>query len=154
MSGSVQYLLVARSGSAVAGGGAAAPRIRRWISANSSPDGSTRARDYVVELGGLKQDDGFTSKVVLAWATRLGSCQVDPTFGSRFHEIQSADERGRRLAEAFGLLAIKHLENEIKDLKVTASLNSKHPGLIFLVASGRKGMQTVSAKYTVRLRWR
>lgn len=99
--------------------------------------------------GGLKQDDGFTSKVVLAFATRLGSCQVDPTFGSRFHELKRADETGRRLAESYGLLAIAHLRNEIKDLKVVATLSPKQPGAIRVVASGRKGPRTVSATYTV-----
>lgn len=144
MSSSAQYFLPGLSSGSVSADGVVVPHVRRWIDAQT--------RDYVVELGGLKQDDGFTSKVVLAWATRLGTCQVDPNFGNRFHEIQQVDERGRRLAEAYGLLAIAHLKNEINNLLVSATIFPKdHPGLIFLQGSGRKGMLTVSAKYTVKL---
>lgn len=143
MSSSAQYFLPYPSSGSSTSGGRAPQRLRRWIDAQT--------RDYVVENGGLKQDDGFTSKVVLAFATKLGSCQVDPGFGSRFHQIKSADENGRRLAEAYGLLALAHLKNEVKDLTVTASLPKNAPGRIDLVASGRVGMQTVSARYSVGL---
>lgn len=149
MATSALYFLPRGVGGSAPGIGPPPRGVRRWISADNSIDGSVRAGDYVVLSGGIKQDDGFTSKVVLAWRTRLGSMQVDPTFGSRLHEVRHADERGRRLAEAYGLLAIQHLANEIQSLKVTATIPKK--GQIYLVASGRKGMQTVSASYTKML---
>ncbi len=113
-----------------AGTGTGIPRPyakpRRWI---HHGDENHFAGDYVVEFGDLKQDYGFTSKVVLALRTRLGSAQCAPWFGSRLHEIQTADERGRRLAESFTLMAIQHLRDEIQDLRVVASLV---PGVILM----------------------
>ena len=117
-------------------------RARRWIDAQTL--------DYVVEGGGLKQDDGFTSQVVLALSTRLGSCQVFPSFGSRLYQIKRADETGRRLAEAYARLALAHLT--IKDLTITATIDSvRAPGRIQLLITGKKNGRPVSAPYTVPL---
>jgi phage gp46-like protein len=142
MSSFAQYFLPGPSAGSSAGVGTPKLRARRWIDAAKL--------DYVVENGGLKQDDGFTSKALLALSTRLGSCQVNPLFGSRLYQVKRADETGRRLAEAYALLALQHLKAEIQDLTVVASLPHNAKGRIELVVSGRRGTQAVSAKYTVR----
>lgn len=144
MSSSASYFLPAPSGGVTASGVSASQlKVRRWIDATT--------RDYVIEGGEVKQDYGFTSKVVLALGMRLGSCQVLPTFGSRLHEIRSANEQGRRLAEAYALLALQHLTDEIQDLTVTATISAGSPGRIDLVVSGRRGMTVLSATYTASL---
>lgn len=117
--------------------------LRRYI------DPTTR--DYVVRQGELVQDDGFTSKVVLALATRLGSAQALPEFGSRLHEIKHADERGRLLAEKHALRALAHLADEIAELRVTASLSTKRRGAIDVTVSGRCGERVLNANYTAVL---
>ena len=119
------------------------PQVRRWIDAQS--------RDYVVEGGRLKQDDGFTSAVVLALGTRLGSAFCFPEFGSRLHEIRKADEQGRRLAEAFASMALEHMRANVSDLKVQASIDTKRPGRIDLEVSGTRGYQVMRAEYTAVL---
>lgn len=121
----------------------AGKRVRRWI------DPTTR--DYVVQDGDLRQDDGFASKVVLALGTRLGTCQVLPSFGSRLHEIKRADELGRKLAEKRARSALAHLESEVDELTVTAALNAKAPGLIDITVTGKRGANTTSAVYTSRV---
>lgn len=118
--------------------------VRRWVDA--------KTRDYVVEAGRLRQDDGFTSDVVLALSTRLGSAQCFPEFGSRLYEIKRADEQGRKLAEAHALKALEHLTKKVRDLKVVAALPEKRPGQIDLEVSGTKGYQVVRATYTAVLR--
>lgn len=140
MSSSAQYFLIRPSGGP-GGSRLVLLRTRRWIDAAT--------RDYVVEGGQLKQDDGFTSKVVLALGTKLGSCQVLPSFGSRLHEIKYADERGRKLAEAYARLALVHLTEEIQDLTITATLPGA--GRIDLVIEGRKGTRGFRANYSHRL---
>lgn len=119
------------------------PQVRRWIDAQS--------RDYVVEGGRLKQDDGFTSAVVLALGTRLGSAFCFPEFGSRLHEVRKADEQGRRLAEAFAIKALEHMRANVSDLKVQASIDTKRPGRIDLEVSGTRGYQVMRAEYTAVL---
>lgn len=118
-------------------------RLRRYI--------DPKTRDYVVDGGQLRQDDGFTSKVVLALATRLGSALAFPEFGSRLHEIKRADEQGRRLAEKHALKALAHLEREIGELKVDAKLPPHRPGAIELTVSGRRGGDELSVDYTAVL---
>ena len=115
-------------------------RLRRFIDATT--------RDYVVEDGSLKQDEGFTSKVILALATRLGSAQAYPTFGSRLHEVKRADERGRRLAEKHAERALAHLAREVVGLKVEAKLRLDKPGAIEVIVSGAQGEETLNASYT------
>jgi phage gp46-like protein len=111
-------------------------------------------RDYVVSGGGYANDDGFTSLVVLALGTRLGSCLFFPEFGSRLHLVQTADERGRKLAEKYAWEAIAHLESLVDGLKVEASLtpyDSREPkraGAIYLQVSGKRGATTLTALYT------
>jgi phage gp46-like protein len=144
MSTSWSYFLPSAStGSSAGSGSAAITKPRRWIDAAT--------KDFLVEGGDYKQDDGFTSKVVLALGTKLGTCQANPKLGSRLHEIQKVDDRGRRLAESYALMAVQHLSGEIKDLKVTAELDKKYPGAIFITVSGRKGTQAVFAKYTAKV---
>lgn len=113
-------------------------QVRRYIDAKTG--------DYAVENGSFKGDNGFTSKVVLAWRTKLGSAQANPTFGSRLHAIKHADERGRILAESYGYEAIAHLANEVEGLKVTATISA--PGRIDLEASGKNGEKILRANYT------
>jgi phage gp46-like protein len=143
MSESAQYFLPAPSTSASGNRSARAPDRRRYL------DPSTR--DYVAEGGRLKQDEGFTSKVVLALSTRLGSAQAYPTFGSRLHEIKRADEQGRQLAEKHALRALSHLTSEIRELHATATLPERTPGRIELTISGRRGRETVRVDYTAVL---
>jgi len=145
MSTSASYFLPPPYGgtSSAGSGPAALSKPRRWIDAQS--------RDWLVEGGDYKQDAGFTSKVVLALGTKRGSCQAYPRFGSTLHLVKHADERGRRLAEAYALIAVQHLASEARDLKATAELDTKWPGLIFLTVSGRRGTTTVYAKYTARV---
>lgn len=139
MSSSASYFLPAPSASA---GVRSLVRARRWIDAQTL--------DYIVEAGGLKQDDGFTSQVVLVLATRLGSCQVYPSFGSRLHQIKRADETGRRLAEAYARLAVARLT--IKDLLIRARIDPvRTPGRIALLVQGSKSGLPVSVPYTVSL---
>lgn len=108
-------------------------------------------RDYVAEGGALKQDDGFTSKVVLALSTRLGSAQASPLFGSRLHEIKRADEQGRQLAEKHALRALSHLTGDIRELRATAVLSKVAPGRIELAITGRRGLEVVRVDYTAVL---
>lgn len=129
------------SGTSPGSGRAALTKPRRWIDAAT--------RDYVVEGGDFKQDDGFTSKVVLALATRRGSCLVAPWFGSRLHEIRYADERGRGLAETFTKQALAHLTAQIKDLRVKATI--VHKAAILIVVSGRRGRSAVRIEYTAKV---
>jgi phage gp46-like protein len=139
MSSSAQFYLP--SSSASAGGSLdIARKVRRWI------DPTTR--DYVVEVGELKQDYGFTSKVVLALSTKLGSCLVLPAFGSRIHEVKRADEQGRRLAEKHATNALQHLTTEIVGLSVVASISSDRPGVIEISVSGKRGQIDLGTKYT------
>lgn len=120
-----------------------APGLRRYI--------DPKTRDYVVEGGQLKQDDGFTSEVVLALATRLGSALALPTFGSRLHEIKRADERGRRLAEKHAMKALAHLERKVQDLRIEAALPKDKLGAITLTVTGRRGADELSVDYTAVL---
>lgn len=144
MSSSATYFLSPSSAGATAGSGQAAiTKPRRWIDAAT--------RDYVVEGGDFKQDDGFTSKVVLALSTRLGSCQALSAFGSRIHEIKTADERGRRLAESYALMACAHLAEEVQDLAAAAYLPKNAPGRIDYVVSGRRGMTLLAATYSASI---
>lgn len=115
-------------------------RARRYLDAQNG--------DYVVEHGALKQDAGFTSKVVLALRTRLGSALAAPSFGSRLHEVQHADERNRKLAERHAARAVAHLAREVDELRVVATLPKDRPGAIEIEVSGRKAMAVVSARYT------
>lgn len=137
---------VAGSGGGVSLSGSYEPAVdvRRWVEAET--------RDYVVEAGHLRQDDGFTSDVVLALATRLGSALCFPEFGSRLYEIKRADEQGRKLAEAHALKALEHLRAKVKDLKVQASISPSRPGAIDLEVSGTRGYRVVRATYTAVLR--
>lgn len=137
MSSSARFYLP-RPASSLSGATSRTVRARRYVDAVT--------RDYVVEQGGLKQDDGFTSQVVLALATDLGSCQVLPTFGSRLREIKRADEQGRRLAEKHARTALAHLTDQVRDLMVTATIQP--PSAIVIVVSGRRGMTAVQATYT------
>lgn len=139
---SAQYFLPAPSGASLTR--RADVHARRFIDA--------RTADYVVEAGRLKQDDGFTSKVVLALRTRLGSCHALPGFGSRLHEVKRADEQGRQLAEKFAQLALSHVARDIADLRVTATLSSQRPGAIDFAVSGHKGNRVLRANYTAVLR--
>ena len=113
---------------------------KRWIDAETG--------DYVVERGVLKEDDGFTSEVALALRTRLGSCLVLPSFGSRLHEVKRADEQGRRLSEKHAINALAHLTRKVDNLTVSAALSVDRPGAIELVVAGKRGQQALSAKYT------
>jgi phage gp46-like protein len=126
-----------------ASGGARKQRVRearRYLDAKS--------RDYVVLAGELQQDHGFTSQVVLALGTRLGSCLVLPEFGSRIHEVRRADEQGRMLAEKHAVRALQHLTGRFKDLHVVASISTKRPGAIELEVSGKRGEVDLSTKYS------
>jgi phage gp46-like protein len=110
-------------------------------------------RDYVVSSGGLQNDTGFTSKVVLALGTRKGSCTFFPEFGSRLHEVQTADERGRKLAEKFAWQAVEHLVDQVDALTVEASLKpfDRSPaivGAIYVQVTGKRGTTTETARYT------
>jgi phage gp46-like protein len=138
MSTSASYFLPPPSATLL---GKTTVRARRWIDAQTL--------DYVVEAGGLKQDDGFTSQVVLALATRLGSCQVYPAFGSRLYQVKRADETGRRLSEAYAKLAIAHLS--IKELRVVATLSKSAPGRISLLVAGKKSGMPVNVPYNMEL---
>jgi phage gp46-like protein len=145
MSTSAQFFLPAPSPGAVATSrGVRTLAPRRYI--------DPKTRDYVLEGGALKQDDGFTSKVVLALSTKLGSAQAYPAFGSRLHEVKRADEQGRKLAERHALRALAHLTSEIRDLKVVATLTANRPGAIDVAVSGTKGLAIVRASYTAVLR--
>lgn len=137
MSSSASFLLPAL---AVSSAATIKLRVRRYLDA--------KTRDYAIDGSALKQDDGFTSKVVLALCTRLGSAQAFPAFGSRLHEIKRADERGRRLAEKHALRALSHLTGEIADLTVTASISAHRPDAIELDVRGKKAMVVLSARYT------
>ena len=139
MSESASYQLPATPSLARLG----APRLRRYI--------DPKTRDYVVEGGQLKQDDGFTSEAVLALSTRLGSALAFPTFGSRLHEIKRADEQGRRLAEKHAIKALAHLERRVEGLRVEAALPKNRPGAIVLTVSGRRGGDELSVDYTAVL---
>jgi hypothetical protein len=145
VSSSAAYFLPTPYGGAATAGSEAVSisKPRRWLDAST--------RDFLVELGDYKQDAGFTSKVVLALGTKRGSAQAYPGFGSQLHLVKHADERGRRLAESYALLAVQHLRDEVRDLKATAELDARWPGLIFLTVSGRRGTITVYAKYTARV---
>lgn len=138
MSTSATFFIPAPSGTA--GSNRTVVRARRWIDAETG--------DYVVENGGLKQDDGFTSKAVLALRTKLGSCLAMPGFGSRLHEIKKADERGRRQAEQYALIACAHLASQVEDLQATATLSTSRPGAIELIVSGKRGQEVLKAPYT------
>jgi phage gp46-like protein len=145
MSESAQYFLPAPSpGSSGLARGVRTIAPRRYV--------DPKTRDYVVEGGALKQDDGFTSKVVLALATKLGSAHAFPTFGSRIHEVKRADEQGRKLAERHAMRALAHLTSEIRELSVTAALSKDRPGAIDIEVSGTKGLAVVRASYTAVLR--
>jgi phage gp46-like protein len=113
---------------------------RRWISASTG--------DYEVASGGLRGDDGFTSKAVLALRTRKGSIPIYPEFGSSLHLVKYADERGRKLAEKYAFDAVAHLEPEVEELAVRASISTLQPGQIHIVVSGRRGSTTYTANYT------
>lgn len=140
MSSSAQFYLPSPSSTSTAGSLATARKVRRWI--------DPKSRDYVVEGGELKQDHGFTSKVVLALATKLGSCLVLPEFGSRIHEVKRADEQGRRLAEKHALNALHHLTAEITGLTVAAFISTERPGVIEIDVSGKRGQMELSTRYT------
>jgi phage gp46-like protein len=143
MSISAQYFLPADpAGSSPGSGRAAVTKPRRWI------DPATH--DYVVENGDFKQDEGSTSKVVLALATKKGSCQVLPWFGSRLHEIRFADERGRGLAETFAKQALAHLVGELVGLSIKASVVNQTA--ILLVIVWRRGTRPVRVQYTARVK--
>ncbi len=109
--------------------------------------------DYEVSAGNLLGDDGFTSKAVLALRTRKGSCLVFPEFGSRLHEIKTADERGRKLAEKRAYEAVAHLAAEVDQLTVVATLLDDYgrpltAGRIDIIVSGKKGASSQTARYT------
>lgn len=144
MSESAQYYLPAPATALSNTRASRAVDRRRYIDATT--------RDYVLTGGRLKQDDGFTSKVVLALATKLGSAQAFPAFGSRLHEVKRADEQGRKLAERHAQTALSHLSSEIQDLKVAASLSKERPSAILIEASGRRGSEVLRAAYTAVLR--
>lgn len=144
MSSSAQYYLPAPSAPLSLGQASRAIDRRRYVDAVT--------RDYVLTGGRLKQDDGFTSKVVLALATRLGSAQAFPTFGSRLHEVKRADEQGRKLAERHAENALAHLTSEVKELKVVASLPEGQKGVIAIVVSGKRGTEVVRADYTATVK--
>lgn len=91
-------------------------KIRRLISHLRQHEG-----DYVVQAGGLAGDDGFTSKAYLALKTKRGSCTVIPEFGSRLHEVKTADEAGARQAQGLAADAVAHLLAEVPDLTVTGT---------------------------------
>lgn len=113
-----------------------------------------RTLDYVVYGAGLQSDTGFTSKVVLALKTRLGSCLAFPGFGSKLHLIQVADERGRKLAEKYAWQALQHLIAIVDSLKAEASLtpfdprDEYQPGQIYIRITGKRGSTTETARYT------
>jgi phage gp46-like protein len=115
-------------------------------------DASTR--DYVLSGGGLLVDTGFTTKVVLALSTKRGSMLAFPEFGSRMHEVQVADERGRKLAEKYAWQAVAHLESEVDQLEVEASLTPYDPrepvapGRIYIRVTGKTGATSTTALYT------
>ena len=140
MSESAQYYLPAPAAPLNLGQSSRAIDRRRYVDAVT--------RDYVLTGGRLKQDDGFTSKVVLALGTRLGSAQAFPTFGSRLHEVKRADEQGRKLAERHAENALAHLTSEVKELKVVATLSTERPGAILITVSGKRGTEVVRANYT------
>lgn len=143
MSESAQYFLPPPSGSAVGTTRTRTFGVRRYL--------DPKTRDYVAEGGALKQDDGFTSKVVLALSTKLGSAEAVPTFGSRLHEIRRADEQGKKLAESHALRALSHLTKDIQDLAVVATLSNKTPNRIDLAITGKKGLQALRVDYTAVL---
>jgi phage gp46-like protein len=141
MSSSASFYITAATGESVGAGTREPDRnVRRWI--------DPKTRDYVVENGDLKQDYGFTSQVVIALATRLGSCLVMPNLGSRIHEVRRADEQGRMLAEKHAVQALQHLSSRFKDLVATASISTERPGAIDLQISGKRGQVELSMKYT------
>ena len=143
MSTSAQYFLPAPTGYAAGSARARSFGVRRYL--------DPKTRDYVADGGALKQDDGFTSKVVLALSTKLGSAEAVRTCGSRLHEIKRADEQGRKLAENHALRALAHLTTDIRDLRVAASISPKNPSRIDLVITGKKGLQALRVDYTAVL---
>lgn len=90
------------------------PTFRRYI--------DPKTGDYAIVNGNPKEDTGIASKIVLALKTRKGSSAVNPTFGSRFHEIRKIDGSTPRRVETMAKLALVHLKDEIKALKVTANV--------------------------------
>lgn len=143
MSETAQYYLPSPSYTVPAGSQRSAlSRRHRWL------DPATH--DYVVEAGDFKQDDGSTSKVVLALATKKGSCQLAPWFGSRLHEIRFADARGRGLAVTFAKQALAHLGSELVELSVTANIVQKTA--IVIVVAYRRGTRAVRVEYTARVK--
>lgn len=122
-----------------------AAKTRRYISPTT--------RDYVIESGGLRGDDGYSSKVILALGTELGSCQVAPNFGSRLHTIKIAGTASTRLAQKYGVEALAHIASEVKSLEVSAELHKDVKGAMKLTVSidpGR-GKQAVKVEYTSRV---
>jgi phage gp46-like protein len=105
----------------------------------------TVSGDYQQLAGGVRGDDGFTSKVILALRTRLGSCIAFPEFGSRLHEIKIADERGRKMAEKRAAQALVHLAEQYDGLVVQAVLENK---TIVVYVSGKRGSTELRAQYT------
>lgn len=110
-------------------------KSRRFISTSG---------DYQVSAGGMRGDDGFTSKAVLALRTRLGSMAAFPEFGSRLHEIRTVDERGRKMAEKRAAQALIHLVDSVENLTVQARIESKN---IIIYVSGRRGSTEMKARY-------
>lgn len=108
-------------------------------------------RDYVVDTGGYQSDPGFTSKVVLALATKLGTCIVNPTFGSRLHEVKRWDEVGRRLTEKYAAEALEHLLSEIVNMTIVVEMSAKKSGLFDVVVQGERGTEKVSASYSAKV---
>lgn len=105
--------------------------------------------DYEQLGGGVRGDDGFTSKVVLALRTKLGSMVAFPEFGSRLHEIKVADERGRKMAEKRAAQAVAHLADQVDGLKVAAFLtDDRGTRRIEIVVSGKRGSTELTAQYT------
>ena len=118
-------------------------KARRYIDA--------RTGDYVVTSGGLKGDDGWTSKAVLALRTRLGSSAVNPSLGSRLHLVSSADDAGARQAKGIAEQALAHLD--ITDLAVTAEAETdrrtgRFTGTIKILVEGQGGRTEFALKVT------
>lgn len=108
-----------------------------------------KTRDYVLASGGIAEDAGIDTQVLLALGTRRGSCQVYADLGSRLHTIQRADTAGLRLAEFYAREALEHVRARVKDLRITASLASGgKPGAIDLAVEYKIGNETKRVVYT------
>lgn len=98
--------------------------MRHWAEPMPAHKKKTVDGDPVLSRGRFVEDDGVASEFVSRIRTKRGSVLVQPTFGSRLHEIKKMTGDAKTLAQKYIELAVAPMirQRKIRSLVLTVTV--------------------------------